>query len=432
MEVFNENLLIDLLKAEVRPAVGCTEPVAVALNAAAARENLGSDFNFTKNTRIKVEVSKSIYRNGLDVGIPNSDIVGLDRAASLGLAIGDTSRGLLLLSDLSQDKREECEFIYKEIRPEIIISDCDSPVYIKTTIIDGNRESTATSKLRHDNIVARSLDGKELLVEEKLVEEEKQDFSQVYDLDILDIIEAVERLDYKDLAFLKEGLEMNMKAAKMGVREKYELGVGYSYYKNIEKGRICKDLNNLAYAYTAAASDVRMSGEFIEIMSLGGSGNNGITASIPIYVYSDLYDIDEESLLKALAISYILTLYGKGYIGRLSNLCGCSLAASIGVTAAITWLMGDKKQIGGAINNIIGNLSGVICDGAKGSCSLKLGTAASSSIQSALLAIEDSAMDVDNGIVNKKVERSLENLSLLSKQGMKDTDDTIIDIMKNR
>lgn len=432
MKAFDENLLVDLLKTELNPAVGCTEPVAVALNSAAARENLGENFKFTKNTRIKVEVSKSIYRNGLDVGIPNSNIEGLDMAASLGLAIGNTREGLSLLANISPEQKKKCKFIYENIKPEIIISESDSSIYIRTSIIKGNRVSSAITKYKHDNILSKSLDKNNNLPEDKLKEKEKRDLSKVYNFKILEIIEGIERLDYKELNFLREGIDMNIKAAKLGIEKRYGLGVGYSYYQNIKKGKIPKNLLNLAYAYTTAASDVRMSGELIEIMSLGGSGNNGLTASIPIYIYASVYKISDEDYLKALAISYILTLYAKNYIGRLSNICSCSLAASIGLTSSITWLMSCKENIPGAINNILGNLSGVICDGAKGGCSLKLGAAVTSSIQSAFLVKEGSFINHNSGIVNKDAEQSLRNISILNEQAMKDIADITINIMRSR
>lgn len=426
--------IIEILNREIKPAIGCTEPVAVALNTAYGVSILPNDSK--EISKITVEVSKGIYKNGMDVGIPNTNKIGLHIAASLGASIGDPKCGLEILGKITNEELKYSEKILESCEINVKVDkDNNKPVYIKTTIENKNHVSVAITEDKHDNIVLLSIDGNEILnkrngaSKENNNDNEEQNF---YSLPINTIVEEIEKLDYEDIKFLLDGMEMNMNIAKEGLDKKHGLGVGYSYNSNMKNGLISKDFVNLAYALTAAASDVRMSGYSMPVMSSSGSGNNGLTAILPLAAYKEIMKISDEDLVKALAISHIITSYVKRYIGRLSNLCGCSIAASIGSGAAIAWLLGDKNAITSTINNIIANQAGVICDGAKPSCALKLGTAASTAVQSALLAIEGITIKDFNGIVDNQVEKSIRNLAKLSGEGMKNIDDTVIEIMLNR
>lgn len=426
--------IIEILNREIKPAIGCTEPVAVALNTAYGVSILPNDSK--EISKITVEVSKGIYKNGMDVGIPNTNKIGLHIAASLGASIGDPKCGLEILGKITNEELKYSEKILESCEINVKVDkDNNKPVYIKTTIENKNHVSVAITEDKHDNIVLLSIDGNEILNKrngarkENNNDNEEQNF---YSLPINTIVEEIEKLDYEDIKFLLDGMEMNMNIAKEGLDKKHGLGVGYSYNSNMKNGLISKDFVNLAYALTAAASDVRMSGYSMPVMSSSGSGNNGLTAILPLAAYKEIMKISDEDLVKALAISHIITSYVKRYIGRLSNLCGCSIAASIGSGAAIAWSLGDKNAITSTINNIIANQAGVICDGAKPSCALKLGTAASTAVQSALLAIEGITIKDFNGIVDNQVEKSIRNLAKLSGEGMKNIDDTVIEIMLNR
>lgn len=425
--------IVDTLLKEVKPAVGCTEPVAVALSAAAATELLKVDYK--EITEIKVEVNEGLYKNGMDVGIPSIDTKGLDVAASLGAATS-SKYGLEILGKITPEEVENSKEILKSAKVDVVIAeDTTKPVYIKTLVTAGSHTATAITEDKHDNIVYLALDDKEILNKknEAAADSTNQvDDKEFYSLKIDTIVDAIEEIDFEDIKFLLDGSKMNLKVAELGIEGRYGLGTGYSYNKNIEKGLISKDFINLAYMLTAAASDVRMSGHVMPVMSSSGSGNNGLTAILPIVAYAELNETSDEDLARALAISHIITSYIKKYIGRLSNLCGCSLAASIGSGSAIAWLVADKSFIGDTINNIIANQSGVICDGAKAGCALKLGTAASTAVQSALLAIEGTKIEDYNGITDMEVEQSIRNLAQLSSNGMKEVDDTVVKIMLDR
>lgn len=426
--------ILEILNKEVKPATGCTEPVAVGLNAAYAVSILPE--NSKEIVRITVEVSKGIYKNGMDVGIPNTSRIGLYVAASMGAAVGNPSNGLEILGKITKDEFQDSEKLLEECDINVSVpTEKTKPIYIKTTIETKGHMAIAITEDKHDNIVFLSLNGDEILdkrnerYKKSCSDDEEREF---YNLPINSIVEEIEQLEYEDIKFLLDGMGMNMEMAKEGLNKKYALGVGYSYNNNMEKGMISRDLVNLAYSFTAAASDVRMSGYPMPVMSSSGSGNNGLTAILPLAAYKEIKEVSDEHLAKAIAISHIITSYIKRYIGRLSNLCGCSIAASIGSGSAIGWLLAGKDVIPATINNIIANQAGVICDGAKPTCSLKLGTAASTAVQSALLAIDGAEIKDFNGIVDIEVEKSIKNLAKLSSEGMKDIDDTVIDIMLNR
>lgn len=223
---------------------------------------------------------------------------------------------------------------------------------------------------------------------------------------------------------------MNEEIANYGLNHKVGIGVGYGIKKSMEDGLLGDDLLNNAMMITAAASDARMAGIKMPVMSSNGSGNHGITAILPIVAYSKKFPQTDEKLAKALAISHLVTAYVKNYTGRLSAVCGCGVAASTGATAAIAWLMsGDIKKVEGAIEHIVASLSGMICDGAKSGCAVKLASAASAAVQSAIIANQNCFVPSKNGIVGSSVEESIQNLGRVSDKGMTVTDEVIINVM---
>ena len=247
---------------------------------------------------------------------------------------------------------------------------------------------------------------------------------------IKELVENVEALDFNDIEFLLEGIAMNEEIANYGLNNKVGIGVGYGIKKSMEEGLLGDDLLNNAMMITAAASDARMAGIKMPVMSSNGSGNHGITAILPIVAYNKKFPQTDEKLAKALAISHLVTAYVKNYTGRLSAVCGCGVAASTGATAGITWLMsGDIKKIEGAMEHIVASLSGMICDGAKSGCAVKLASAASTAVQSAIIANQNCFVPSKNGIVGSSVEESIQNLGRVSDKGMTITDEVIINVM---
>jgi UPF0597 protein CD3232 len=252
------------------------------------------------------------------------------------------------------------------------------------------------------------------------------------DATLEELITNIEKIDASELEFLLEGVDMNLKMAEVGLEEKIGIGVGYGIKKSIESGIMGDDVINNAMMLTAGASDARMSGVDMPVMSSNGSGNHGLTAILPVVAYARKFDVSDERLSRALAISHLVTAYIKNFTGRLSAMCGCGVAASTGATAGIAWLMDESiDQIGGAIKNAVADLSGMICDGAKSGCALKLSTTASAAVQNALLAKNDCYADTINGIVNISVDDTIRNLGKVSNLGMGVTDTVILDVMND-
>lgn len=427
-----QKTILSILGREVTPAVGCTEPVAIALNAAYAAQELKKTGQ--EPTSIEVYLSKGIFKNGMDVGIPGTDETGLDVAAALGVALANPSQGLELLKGIDENTRIKAQEYLKNLSPKIHVLIDSKPIYVETILRSKDHSAKAITEDRHEALVHLELDGKpmELSSGAQAMQHHGFDLGDFYQTSLDDIVTAVEALDARELHFLLDGLEMNLSAAKKGLEKPYGLGVGYNTKINMEEGLVARDLTNLAYMLTSAASDVRMSGERIPVMSSSGSGNNGLTAILPLAALHEIKNLDDDTLSRALAISHLVTSYVKHYIGRLSNLCGCSIAASIGSGAAIAWVLGGASLIPATINNVIANQAGVVCDGAKPGCALKLGTAAATAVQSALLAYRGTELKDHNGLTDPRPEQSIANLATLSSKGMDKVDLTIIDIMKER
>lgn len=421
--------LVDILKAEVKPALGCTEPVAVALACAKAKELLGEEI-----VKHSVLVSPNVYKNGMCVGIPGTDRLGLKISVALGFIGGHSENGLRVLETLTEEEVKKAEEYMDNNPISISPADTKEKVYIEVKLEGATRTSKVSIRAKHDNFVYLEENGKVLLNEEPQHQEVAATVAKEENImdtvTIKELVENVEALELKDIEFLLEGITMNEEIANYGLSGKIGIGVGYGIKQSMEEGLLGDDLMNQAMMITAAASDARMAGVKMPVMSSNGSGNHGITAILPIVAYNKKFPQSDEKLAKALAISHLVTAYVKNFTGRLSAVCGCGVAASTGATAGISWLMsGDIKQIEGAIENMVANLSGMICDGAKAGCALKLASAASAAVQSAIIAKHECFVPPMNGIVGARVEQSIQNLGRVSDKGMSVTDEVIINVM---
>ena len=425
--------LVEILKAEVKPAVGCTEPVAVALACAKAKELLGEEV--VKN---KILVSPNVYKNAMCVGIPGTDRLGLKIAVAMGLVAGKSEDGLTLLESLSEEDVNKSEKYMDETPISIEPLDTKEKVIIDVRLEGNNNTSRVVIKTKHDNFVFLQANDLVLLnkadgFEQKDEIETLEQKENIMDtITIKELIENIEQMNLGDISFLLDGISMNMDMAKYGLENEIGIGVGRGIKKSIEEGLLGDGIMTEAMLLTAAASDARMGGAKLPVMSSNGSGNHGLTAILPIVAYSLKYPQSDEKMAKALAISHLITAYVKNYTGRLSAVCGCGVAASTGASAGISWLMGgDINHIYGSIENMIADLSGMICDGAKAGCALKLSSAASAAVQSAVIAKQGYAVPPLNGIVGTKVEQSIQNLGRVSDKGMQITDEIILNVMND-
>lgn len=421
--------LLNILIEDVKPAMGCTEPVAVALACAKAKELLGEEI-----VKHRVLVSPNVYKNGLCVGIPGTDRVGLKISVALGFIGGESKNGLRVLETITKEEVKIAEEYMDNTPISVSPADTKEKVYIEVILEGKNNTARVIIRTKHDNFVYLEANGEVLLSEERL--EEVATTSEVLQENVLDtitikeLVQSVEDMEFKDIEFLLEGISMNEQIANYGLENKIGVGVGYGMKQSIEKGLLGDDLMNNAMMITAAAADARMNGVKLPVMSSNGSGNNGITAILPIVAYNKKFPQSDERLARALAISHLVTAYVKNFTGRLSAVCGCGVAASTGATAGISWLMdGNIKQIEGAMENIVASLSGMICDGAKSGCSLKLASSASAAIQNAIIATQDCIVPPLTGIVGTSVEESIRNLGKVADKGMTTTDKVIINVM---
>ncbi len=423
-----DNMIIEILKNEVRPAMGCTEPVAVVLGAAKTRALLGTDYV----DYIDVKVSPNFYKNGLSVGIPQTDQVGLDMASAIGAAGGDAELGLEILSSVDEEVVEKAKEYLSQGIIKLSIADTEEKVLVDVTMRAGTETAQTVIRGHHDAFVYMKKNDAVLLEVEKVAGQTENKYEAFFNLSVKEMIQQVENMSADTMTFLKEGIEMNLEVADAGLEKALGMGVGYAVKKQIEDGVLENSLQNKAMMLTAAASDARMSGITKPVMSSNGSGNNGLTAILPIAAYASMHEISEEKLIKALAISHLLNTYMKNFIGRLSAICSCAVSAATGSGAAITWLEGGSyKEIEDTIQNMIGNLSGLICDGAKDSCALKLATAANTGVQMSNMARYGVVVPARNGIVASRVEQSIRNLGRIASEGMNTTDSVILSVMKD-
>ena len=425
--------LIELIKKEVKPALGCTEPIAVALAVAKAIEIL-EEKSFISNRLhdnfiVNIEVSSNILKNAMGVGIPGTGMVGLHIAAALGAVCGRSCYGLEVLRELNDASIARAKEIVKDKSIEVGLAHTDKLLFIKASVIANGHLSTVTIENDHDKISQITLDGKDLYTANESVEIKESKCTLDYRLTVKEIYDFVNEIPFEDISFILESRTLNLALANEGLSGKYGLRVGWAIQKESNKEVFGVDFMSHAMCMTAAASDARMAGCTLPAMSNSGSGNQGITATMPIIAYSQQYSISEELLARALTLSHLIAIHIKGYLGKLSALCGCVIA-STGASCGLVYLRGGSySQICYCIKNMIGNITGMVCDGAKEGCAMKVASGVASAIQSAVLAREDICISADDGIIEEDIEKTIRNLGSIGSKGMKDTDSMILKIM---
>ena len=430
--------IISLIKKEVKPALGCTEPIAVALAVAKAMEIIEEkspvieqDWRYSSDFSISVEVSGNILKNGMGVGIPGTGMVGLYIAAALGAVCGKSSYGLEVLHDLDEKSIARAKELTEEKVVKIGLAETDKKLYIKASVTLGEHTSCAVIADDHDRIVETDFDDTVLSTLQSNVSEEapEQKSTLDYHLTVKEIDEFARTVAYEDIEFILESRTLNMALAKEGLKGNYGLRVGYVIALQDNEEVFGTDFLSYAMSLTAAASDARMAGCTLAAMSNSGSGNQGITVTMPVIAYSIKYGTSDEQLARALVMSHLIAIHIKGYLGKLSALCGCVIA-STGAACGLVYLRGgDYEQVCSAIKNMIGNITGMVCDGAKVGCAMKVASGVSSALQSAVLAREGICISEHDGIIEKDIEKTIQNLGQIGSVGMQNTDNMILDIM---
>lgn len=428
----------DVLELEVAPALGCTEPAAVALGAAAAASLLGGE----RITSMEIWVDANIYKNGVAVVIPGTDgLCGLELAGALGAIGGDPSLGLQVLEPTDQQSLAEAEKMWRTDTVKVYLLQDQPGLTVRTVIHGENTRAESLIKDAHDNIVSLNLNDQQVMDSPLL--STRRDGSRgskleeleawLRELSLAELFALIDGLDSEDVRFLEEGVRINMQLAEVGLKHGSGLGIGKALDRLVRQRLIQRDMILAARILTSAASDARMAGVKMPAMSSAGSGNHGLTATLPIWAVKDYLDCDRRTALEAIGLSHVITAFVKAYTGRLSAVCGCSIAAGAGAAAGITYLLGGTlHHIAGAIKNLTEDLAGVICDGAKAGCSLKLATAAGTAVQAALFSLHGLQVHHTDGIIEVSPEKTMQNIGVLSTEGMIQTERTILRIMMDK
>ena len=419
--------IISLVNKEVVPAIGCTEPMAVALCTAKAATTLGR-----RPDRIEVFLSPNMLKNAMGVGIPGTGMIGLPIAVSLGALIGKPEYELEVLKDLTPATLEQGKRYINDADIDIKLKQGNvDKLYIEVVCRAGSDMATAIISGSHTHFVYVERNG-EVVMDNRGghggSDEEEDDiqlnFRLVYDF------ATTAPLD--EISFILKTKEYNMKAAEESIKGNYGHCLGKTMDRPLSHGIFGDNIFSHILSRTASACDARMGGAMIPVMSNSGSGNQGVCATNPVVVYAMENENTEEELIRALMLSHLTAIYIKQSLGKLSALCGC-VVASTGSSCGITYLMGgDYTRICNSVKNMVANLTGMICDGAKPSCALKISSGVSTALLSALLSMEGKCVTSAEGIVDDDVDKCIHNLTSIGADAMRATDDMVLDIMTHK
>ena len=427
MDEITKQQILELIHQEVIPAIGCTEPIAVALAAAKSTELLGKI-----PERIEVSLSANILKNAMGVGIPGTGMVGLPIAIALGSLIGKSAYGLVVLRDLTPESLEKGKEMVSKQMIHIRLKERVDKLYIEVTCTAADEKATAIIAHEHTRFVYLSRNEEILKNELSKYSGEEQATQEQLKLSFDLVYDFAMQMPLDEIRFILDTAKLNKHAAEESVKGQF----GHEVGKTISGPYGHKYLGDSPYTHmlilTAAACDARMDGAMIPVMSNSGSGNQGIAATLPVVSFAEDIKCSEEQLIRALMLSHLMVIYVKQSLGRLSALCGCVVAAT-GASCGITWLMGGtKKQITYAIKNMIGNITGMICDGAKPSCAMKVASGVSTAMLSAMMAMENKVVTAVEGIIDEDVDQSIYNLTSIGSKGMETTDKVVLDIMTHK
>lgn len=418
--------IIALVKSEVIPAIGCTEPIAVALCVAKAAEVLNK-----RPEKITVLLSANILKNAMGVGIPGTGMIGLPIAVALGALIGKSAYQLEVLKDSTPDAVEAGKRFIEEKRINISLKDdIEEKLYIEVCCEADTDKATAIIAGGHTCFTYIMHNGDILLDKQttSCIEEE----GDVLDLTLRKVYDFAMTTSLDDIRFILDTARLNKTAAERSFEGEYGHGLGKILRGTYEHRIMGDSVFSHILSYTSGACDARMAGAMIPVMSNSGSGNQGISATLPVLVYAEENGKSEEELIRALMLSHLTVIYIKQSLGRLSALCGCVVAAT-GSSCGITWLMGGTyEQVAYAVQNMIANLTGMICDGAKPSCALKVTTGVSTAVLSAIMAMENRCVTSVEGIIDEDVDQSIRNLTKIGSKGMNETDKLVLEIMTSK
>ena len=421
----NDLMLVNILKNQVTPALACTEPGAVAYAVARAKEILGCDIK-----QLNIEVDKNILKNGMSVGIPGTTERGIIFAAALSIVIGKSEYLLEVLKDVDNDSINKAIEIEKSKLINLKLNEDIQGIYIKVDAIGEADKATVLIRNNHTNIVYESRNN-ELLRDDIIFKDSLNNNEKINEIKykikgytIKELINFCDNVPIDEISFIQNGIDMNMRIANEGLKGETGIGLAKYFYNS------ANDVFSMAKAYTSAASEARMSGYLLPVMSSAGSGNHGLVAIIPIAFIGKEKNISKDKIIRAVTLSHLVTIFVKVHLGVLSPVCGCGVAAGVGCAAGLTYLLGGNiEEINGSINNMVAGISGMLCDGAKIGCSYKLSISVDAAVDASEMALKNIYIPSNNGILMDTPEHTIKNLAQVSNVGMQNTDEVILEIM---
>ncbi|PAE26684.1 L-serine ammonia-lyase, iron-sulfur-dependent, subunit alpha [Bacillus sp. 7894-2] len=419
--------ILRILEKELVVALGCTEPVAIALAAATAKSHAKGEIK-----ELCLKASGNIIKNAKSVGIPGMSSYGLDFAAAIGAVAGDPARKLEVLEGVGPEDELLALKLIEEGKVTSLQAETPKRLYIETVLKTDIHTSRVVISDNHSNISLIEVDG-EVIYQggcENIGIQSEED--ELIALTIDEIYEWVLSVEISSLTLVKKSIELNRIIGMEGLSGEYGLKVGKTIKRNVEMGILSDDIATAAMSLAAAGSDARMAGSTLPVMANTGSGNQGIAVTLPVVAAAEKLKVTNEKMIRAVALSHLITIHIKSKFGRLSALCGVT-AAGMGASAAIVYLLdGQLHQIKAAIQNTIGNVSGMICDGAKAGCAMKVSTCSNVAVQSALLALNDQEIKSTDGFIHDDVEKSIESFCKLGNEGTRHTDELILKLMMEK
>ena len=419
-----QDLLVDIVREDSKPALGCTEPAAVAFAGAFAKKYITG-----KIENIRVITSKNIFKNGKSVIIPRAGGKGLDLAAALGVTGGYADDGLMVLKHINKQDIQSAKDMVTSGMVTATYIEASPSIYVN--IVLRTDKETVELELRdgHTYVEWVKVNGN-VVYHIPFKKSQGTSYEFLKDLSIKELRQICEAIPIEKIQFVTDGIDMNKNASLAGLKSESGLNIGSALMKLNSQGKLNMDVFTKARVLTAAACDMRMGGGEYPIMTSGGSGNQGIGVILPIKVVAEYENIGKEKLIRAVFFAHIINRYVKIYTGKLSSICGCAIAAGVGAAAAITWMLGgDDEKIEGSCQNILANLTGMICDGAKDTCSFKLSTSAEEAVLDAYLAMEGVIAEKNVGVVGSSIEDTIKNMGFLCKRGLDHTDAAILEII---
>lgn len=431
--MLNKENIITLLKKDVVPALGCTEPVCVALCAANAGKLIVE--NEKKVTSVEVEVNAGIYKNGMSAGIPGCTYVGLPYAAAIGVYLKNPEKGLELLADITPEILEKMEWLQEQHAVSVVINPQKSGLYVKCTvktdvetaecIICGSHTNVVYLKKNDDIVFEKTLE-KGQTSDDSLIEGLKQ-------MTIARIREVVDTASEEELHFLLDGVQMNETLAAYSEKTKTGVGIADAIRSERKSGLLQDDLLTRIMLKVSSAAESRLDGCQLPTMSSSGAGTKGLVVILPVSEAADVLQVSEEKKVRAIAIAHLVNRYINAYIGKLSPMCSCVMASSTAASVGIAYLMGaDNEQLGYAVRNMSGTVTGMICDGGKVGCAMKVASGSAAAVMSAITAVHGAALRVSDGICAETPEDCIRNMAHIGNQGMTQTDGEIIHIMESK